>query len=140
MCYCVVSYFFFSSIRRHTRCALVTGVQTCALPICLIDRLGDRTAFGIHVAKFAGVEDDDLPGSYKDMDFAAYVRAYPLKDDGKIGVVTVAGDIVDGKAGPGTAGGKTIADLIHDALAKQDLSTEERRGGKEGGSTCQHRW
>src|SRR3546814_15030361 len=26
--------FFFSSIRRHTRCALVTGVQTCALPIC----------------------------------------------------------------------------------------------------------
>src|SRR3546814_7144104 len=28
---CVV--FFFSSRRRHTRCALVTGVQTCALPI-----------------------------------------------------------------------------------------------------------
>src|SRR3546814_9326562 len=27
-------YFFFSSRRRHTRCALVTGVQTCALPIC----------------------------------------------------------------------------------------------------------
>src|SRR3546814_19773679 len=30
MCVC----FFFSSRRRHTRCALVTGVQTCALPIC----------------------------------------------------------------------------------------------------------
>src|SRR3546814_3356510 len=30
--------FFFSSRRRHTRCALVTGVQTCALPICLNDR------------------------------------------------------------------------------------------------------
>src|SRR3546814_1531297 len=26
--------FFFSSRRRHTRCALVTGVHTCALPIC----------------------------------------------------------------------------------------------------------
>src|SRR3546814_3320730 len=26
--------FFFSSRRRHTRCALVTGVQTCALPSC----------------------------------------------------------------------------------------------------------
>src|SRR3546814_11283557 len=26
--------FFFSSRRRHTRCALVTAVQTCALPIC----------------------------------------------------------------------------------------------------------
>src|SRR3546814_8550174 len=28
--------FFFSSRRRHTRCALVTGVQTCALPICCL--------------------------------------------------------------------------------------------------------
>src|SRR3546814_3676286 len=27
-------FVFFSSRRRHTRCALVTGVQTCALPIC----------------------------------------------------------------------------------------------------------
>src|SRR3546814_9928669 len=27
--------FFFSSRRRHTRCALVTGVQTCALPILM---------------------------------------------------------------------------------------------------------
>src|SRR3546814_5398748 len=27
-------FFFFSSRRRHTRCTLVTGVQTCALPIC----------------------------------------------------------------------------------------------------------
>src|SRR3546814_7404136 len=31
---CLVDCFFFSSRRRHTRCALVTGVQTCALPIC----------------------------------------------------------------------------------------------------------
>src|SRR3546814_6923958 len=30
VCLC---FFFFSSRRRHTRCALVTGVQTCALPI-----------------------------------------------------------------------------------------------------------
>src|SRR3546814_4806043 len=30
---CLVFFFFFSSRRRHTRCALVTGVQTCALPI-----------------------------------------------------------------------------------------------------------
>src|SRR3546814_8257005 len=35
---CVSSlvFFFFSSRRRHTRCALVTGVQTCALPIFTI--------------------------------------------------------------------------------------------------------
>src|SRR3546814_6605807 len=32
MC-CYLIFFFFSSRRRHTRCALVTGVQTCALPI-----------------------------------------------------------------------------------------------------------
>src|SRR3546814_8720276 len=37
VCLCFV--FFFSSRRRHTRCALVTGVQTCALPI-LIDARG----------------------------------------------------------------------------------------------------
>src|SRR3546814_21102382 len=30
---CFFFVFFFSSRRRHTRCALVTGVQTCALPI-----------------------------------------------------------------------------------------------------------
>src|SRR3546814_1575355 len=29
----VCLFLFFSSRRRHTRCALVTGVQTCALPI-----------------------------------------------------------------------------------------------------------
>src|SRR3546814_7681033 len=35
---CVVfALFFFSSRRRHTRCALVTGVQTCALPIYTYD-------------------------------------------------------------------------------------------------------
>src|SRR3546814_9495274 len=33
-CHLVFLVFFFSSRRRHTRCALVTGVQTCALPIC----------------------------------------------------------------------------------------------------------
>src|SRR3546814_7808787 len=33
LCWCCFYFFFFSSRRRHTRCALVTGVQTCALPI-----------------------------------------------------------------------------------------------------------
>src|SRR3546814_17682155 len=40
-------FFFFSSRRRHTRCALVTGVQTCALPICARTcRLHCRTRAG----------------------------------------------------------------------------------------------
>src|SRR3546814_4023287 len=36
--------FFFSSRRRHTRCALVTGVQTCALPIYVGVQLHDVVA------------------------------------------------------------------------------------------------
>src|SRR3546814_7530772 len=44
--------FFLSSRRRHTRCALVTGVQTCALPICFYapDQLvRDAQAHGVDV-------------------------------------------------------------------------------------------
>src|SRR3546814_3411604 len=36
------SFFFFSSRRRHTRCALVTGVQTCALPIYTLTHVAER--------------------------------------------------------------------------------------------------
>src|SRR3546814_4729988 len=36
--------FFFSSRRRHTRCALATGVQTCALPISLAEIAADLHA------------------------------------------------------------------------------------------------
>src|SRR3546814_1111085 len=39
-------FFFFSSRRRHTRCALVTGVQTCALPIW-----EDRGEEGVEVGR-----------------------------------------------------------------------------------------
>src|SRR3546814_19350047 len=37
-------FFFFSSRRRHTRCALVTGVQTCALPIFVRASCQSRTS------------------------------------------------------------------------------------------------
>src|SRR3546814_11184096 len=36
-------FFFFSSRRRHTRCALVTGVQTCALPISIAIQIASIT-------------------------------------------------------------------------------------------------
>src|SRR3546814_8463671 len=44
--------FFFSSRRRHTRCALVTGVQTCALPISvpIAADLADHDGLGAFVA------------------------------------------------------------------------------------------
>src|SRR3546814_369634 len=40
--YSLLCFFFFSSRRRHTRCALVTGVQTCALPISKAQRMLER--------------------------------------------------------------------------------------------------
>src|SRR3546814_2079178 len=49
-----VCVFFFSSRRRHTRCALVTGVQTCALPIYRLTRLAERQGmirYAYHHAK-----------------------------------------------------------------------------------------
>src|SRR3546814_3048550 len=46
MCFVQYFFFFFSSRRRHTRCALVTGVQTCALPILLQEW---RVAWADHV-------------------------------------------------------------------------------------------
>src|SRR3546814_20298608 len=45
--------FFFSSRRRHTRCALVTGVQTCALPISAATGRGPLA--GVRVLEFAGL-------------------------------------------------------------------------------------
>src|SRR3546814_5306077 len=48
-------FFFFSSRRRHTRCALVTGVQTCALPIYFrLSGTSDALA-SIGLISFAGV-------------------------------------------------------------------------------------
>src|SRR3546814_4895062 len=40
----LVIIFFFSSRRRHTRCALVTGVQTCALPISYFEMKKEFTS------------------------------------------------------------------------------------------------
>src|SRR3546814_10203526 len=42
--------FFFSSRRRHTRCALVTGVQTCALPIS-VSHVSEQRIYEQHPAK-----------------------------------------------------------------------------------------
>src|SRR3546814_2060529 len=49
-------YFFFSSRRRHTRCALVTGVQTCALPIFRALHLAGADAFRVNMSH--GTQED----------------------------------------------------------------------------------
>src|SRR3546814_3204949 len=46
MCWFLSDLFFFSSRRRHTRCALVTGVQTCALPISLVSDVDEGSPAG----------------------------------------------------------------------------------------------
>src|SRR3546814_6225317 len=52
-----LDFFFFSSRRRHTRCALVTGVQTCALPIsALLGDVYDAGATHFLISPFGAVE------------------------------------------------------------------------------------
>src|SRR3546814_1172965 len=51
----IVCVFFFSSRRRHTRCALVTGVQTCALPIYTPSARRERVLSAIVILVFFAV-------------------------------------------------------------------------------------
>src|SRR3546814_4527338 len=65
--------FFFSSRRRHTRCALVTGVQTCALPICKI--LVAEGAEGVKVGTVIAL----LTADGEDTSAAAEPKAEPVE-------------------------------------------------------------
>src|SRR3546814_3017561 len=57
-------FFFFSSRKRHTRCALVTGVQTCALPISVIETWGSapRRARSHLVTRDDGIFEGSVSG------------------------------------------------------------------------------
>lgn len=101
----------------------------------LVDHLGDRIAFGQRVAQIVGTPDKAAPGAYKKIDLADWVQANPVSTSGPaIGVLTVAGDIVDGKAPSGTAGGTSIADALGKAVAKGDLKALVVRVDSPGGS------
>ena len=102
----------------------------------LVDRLGDRTAFGKRLAEIVGAEDEKVPGSFNAIRLDHWIAANPASQaGGKIGVVTVAGNIVDGQAGPGTAGGDTIADQIDKGLKEKNLKALVVRVDSPGGST-----
>src|SRR3546814_4893039 len=105
-----VFVFLFSSRRRHTRCALVTGVQTCALPI------------------FA-----DL-GALVAADLDALVAADLLGTVGADGDVLVAADFL------GAVAADLDALVAADLLGAVGARSEERRVGKECVSTCRSRW
>lgn len=85
----------------------------------LVDKIGDRADFGTRVAEIVGADPlDPLPGHFLHSSLGPWLAANPASTTGTaIPVVTVAGDIVDGKAGPGTAGGDRIARLIDEATA-----------------------
>ncbi|MBN8813968.1 MAG: signal peptide peptidase SppA [Sphingomonas sp.] len=101
----------------------------------LVDKLGDRIAFGRHVAELAGDAPKKVAGTYATIKYSDWVAANPLATRGdKIGIVTVAGDIVDGNSGPGVAAGDTIAKAVLDALAKKELKALVVRVDSPGGS------
>src|SRR3546814_5403138 len=110
-------FFFFSSRRRHTRCALVTGVQTCALPICPIysDPSASATA---PPASTAG-------GRWQGRRAAAF--AWCLFDWANSSYPTVIVTFV-------------FAAYFTQGVAASPERSEERRVGNECVSTCRSRW
>jgi protease-4 len=91
----------------------------------LADTIGDRVAWGEHVASIAGEDQwDDTPGAFAATDLDTWLAEIEpaggmrgLTGSGKpIGVITVAGEISDGRAGPGEAGAERIAELLDEAL------------------------
>jgi protease-4 len=106
-----------------------------ALKSGLVDKLGDRVQFGARVAAIAGKDRaSELPGAFAASGFDAFLADVGPESGGKaIGVVTIAGEIVDGEAGPGAAGGTRIADLLDEAL-DDDLAALVVRVDSPGGS------
>jgi protease-4 len=101
----------------------------------LVDKLGDRAQFGARVAQVAGKDPwSEMPGSFAASETSAYLADVGTPRSGKsIGVVTIAGEIVDGDAGPGVAGGTRIADVLDEAL-DDDLAALVVRVDSPGGS------
>ncbi len=111
------------------------NLAKAALSAGLVDRLGDSVAFGKRVAELSGEDKwDEKPGTYAKTDLATFLADNPPATDGKaIAVVTVAGNIIDGEAGPGTAGGTRIANLLDEALS-DDIAGLVVRVDSPGGS------
>ena len=104
-----------------------------AMELKLIDRVGERRQYEDRLAKLGG-EDADTARGYKRIKLASYEDQAVSEDKGPIGVVTLAGEIVDGKAGPGTAGAETIVRAIEKGLKKEKLKALVVRVDSPGGS------
>ena len=109
------------------------NLARAALNLKLVDRIGERRQYEARLAELGGKDEDSARG-YKRIKLASYEAQAVSEEKGPIGVVTVAGEIVDGKAGPGTAGAETIARAIEKGLAKNDLKALVVRVDSPGGS------
>src|SRR3546814_3641029 len=110
-CFCCFFFFFFSSRRRHTRCALVTGVQTCALPI---SRMGLQA---IPMQADTGPIGGDNSHEFIILAETGESEVYCHRDFLEFDVLAT--------------------DIDNDADLQR---SEERRVGKECVSTCRSRW
>ena len=105
-----------------------------ALAAGLVDKVADRRAYETRLAQLGG-EDADSPGGYRRIKLDSYIsERVNSRSSGPIGVVTVAGTIVDGKAPQGTAGGDSIAKAIEKGLSDGGLKALVVRIDSPGGS------
>jgi protease-4 len=106
-----------------------------AIEAGLADRAGTRVEWGERLAKLAGGDEwDEAPGAFAHTDIDPWLaETVPDEPGGKIGVITIAGEISDGMAGPGEAGAERIAGLLDDAL-DDDLKALVVRVDSPGGT------
>jgi protease-4 len=103
-----------------------------ALAQGLVDRIGERADFEARLAQLGGK--DNGPVGYSRIRLPSYIADKVDRNSrGPIGVVTIAGMIVDGSAGPGSAGGDTIAKQI-DKGVRQGVKALVVRVDSPGGS------
>ncbi|HMP45300.1 MAG TPA: signal peptide peptidase SppA [Sphingopyxis sp.] len=110
-------------------------MSKASLDAGLVDKLGTRMAFNSRVAEISGTQDDSRPWDYNAIPLENWVAANPPKTKGSaIAVVPVVGEIVDGEAPLGTAGGQTVAQHILDAAADSSVKAVVLRVDSPGGS------
>ena len=106
-----------------------------ALRAGLIDRIGDRNAFGQRMRELSGGGDEDVPGSYRAVHLDAWIDENPITEaGGEIAVLTVAGTIVDGHAALGTAGAETVVENLERGLRAGNIKALVVRVDSPGGS------
>ncbi len=110
-------------------------MSKASLDAGLIDKVGSRMAFDSRVAEISGAQDDSRPWEYNAIPLENWVAANPPETKGSaIAVVPVVGEIVDGEAPNGLAGGQTVAEHILDAASDSGVKAIVLRVDSPGGS------